>query len=571
MPRSFIPLILFATQFLFSAFSASAQSPASSSCPCTFRGSVVDSVSGQPVPHALVRLAAPSPRAMLTDSQGKFQFENLPAGSVILEAEKPDYLSRDSMGPHVSLPVSLQLTADSPPATLKLTPESIIFGQVTDERGEPLEGFNVAVWFRTFNTGTSGNGEVGLTSTFSAHTDDEGKFRIAKLSPGDYILLVNPPQGAAQKLPAKSSVPSGYAPFIYSRANDLFSATPIKLLPGKSQQVNFSLKREPFVRLSGTVSGYNPGDQVSLTLRGAGAQDPHIVFDPADGSFHTDWIPPGPYTLLAQATANPLVNGIAAPEASAPSSRSAVVLQMVQTVDPSPHSFASQQINAVSSVSGLRLVLQPTVNVPLIVHGVSSSNSSERPALFPRFFALIPKYPGASNPEFLPGWEDPERTNSSGDLPMMFAGIPPGTYELEVGTLFNASFYVESASSGSVDLLRENLVISGSIPPIDVVLRDDPATLSGTVFSGGVPVSAVVVLTPDNHRKPTVFGSGPNGAYRISALAPGSYRVFAVVPGVNPDYLDPAFQQKISSKIQEITLSSKQSASLNLELATVEE
>jgi hypothetical protein len=40
---------------------------------------------------------------------------------------------------------------------------------------------------------------------------------------------------------------------------------------------------------------------------------------------------------------------------------------------------------------------------------------------------------------------------------------------------------------------------------------------------------------------------------------------------VNPDYLDPAFQQKISSKIQEITLSPKQSASINLELAVVEE
>src|SRR5215472_10561331 len=562
MPR-FIPTILFAAQFLFFAYGTSAQSlPLSSSCPCTLQGSVVDSVSGQPVPHALVRLAAPSPRAALTDSEGKFQFENLPAGLVTLEAEKPGYLSRDSIGPNLSLPVSVQLAPNSPPVTLKLTPESIIFGQVTDERGEPLEGFTLSIWSQIFNTNLS---EVGMGSPFSAHTDDQGKFRIAKLSPGSYILLVNPPEGGAQKLPAKSSVPSGYAPFIYSGANDLFSATPIKLLPGKSQQVNLSLKREPFVRLSGTVSGYNPGDQVSLTLRGAGTQDPHVVFDPANGSFHTDWIPPGPYTLLAQDT------GIAAPEASAPSSRSAVVLQMVQTVDPSPHSFASQQINAVSSVSGLRLVLQPTVNVPLIVHGVSSSNSSERPALFPRFFALIPKYPGASNPEFLPGWEDPERTNSSGDLPMMFAGIPPGTYELEVGTLFNASFYVESASSGSVDLLRENLVISGSIPPIDVVLRDDPATLSGTVFSGGVPVSAVVVLTPDNHRKPTVFGSGPNGAYRISALAPGSYRVFAVVPAVNPDYLDPAFQQKISSKIQEITLSSKQSASLNLELAMVEE
>ena len=564
MPR-FIPTILFAAQFLFFAYGTSAQSlPLSSSCPCTLQGSVVDSVSGQPVPHALVRLAAPSPRAALTDSEGKFQFENLPAGLVTLEAEKPGYLSRDSIGPNLSLPASVQLAPDSPPVTLKLTPESIIFGQVTDERGEPLEGFTLSIWSHIFNTNLS---EVGMGSPFSAHTDDQGKFRIAKLSPGSYILLVNPPEGGAQKLLAKSSVPSGYAPFIYSGANDLFSASAVRLLPGKSQQVNFSLKREPFVRLSGTVSGYNPGDQVTLTLwAAAGVQDPHIVFDPANGSFRTDWIPPGPYTLIAQATST------ASPEASALASQSGLVLQFVQARESSPHSFASQQINAGSSISDMRMVLQPTVNVPLIVHGFPSNHSDERPNLLPRFFALVPKSPGASSPEYFPGWENPEDTHFSGDLRMVFSGIPPGTYELVIGPLSNASVYVESASSGSTNLLRENLPLSGSIPPIDVVFRDDPAILSGFIYSGGTPAPGVVVLLSDSRSKPTMLSTfDRTGAFRIAGLAPGSYRVFATVPAVNPDYLDPAFQQKISSKIQEITLSPKQSASLNLELATVEE
>lgn len=154
---------------------------------------------------------------------------------------------------------------------------------------------------------------------------------------------------------------------------------------------------------------------------------------------------------------------------------------------------------------------------------------------------------------------------------MQFSGVPPGTYELNIGLPYDASFYVESASSGSVNLFRDNLVLSGSVPPIDVVLRDDPATLSGTVFSGKVPVSGLVVLIFDNPSKPTTFVADPTGAYRISGLAPGAYRVFAVEPALNPDYLDPAFQRKISSKIQEITLSPKQSASFNLELAAVEE
>jgi Carboxypeptidase regulatory-like domain len=136
MPRHLTPTILFAAQFLLCAYPAPAQSSASSfSCPCTLQGSVVDSISGQPVPHAFVRLTSPSPRATLTDSEGKFQFESLAAGSVTLEGEKPGFLTRDPLG-RWSLPsVTLQLTPNNSPAILKLIPEGVITGQVSDENG----------------------------------------------------------------------------------------------------------------------------------------------------------------------------------------------------------------------------------------------------------------------------------------------------------------------------------------------------------------------------------------------------------------------------------------------------
>lgn len=578
MPRALISAILFAAQFLFLPNPSPAQSyvPSNSSCPCNLQGSVVDAVSGQPVPHALVKASSPLASATLTDSEGKFQFEGLPAGPVTLEAEKPAYVSGDTTGPHLSIPVSFGLSPGSAPAILKLTPEGTIFGQVTDERGEPLEGFNVAVWTRIFSAdarmdegvleSAAGIGKVGFSGFSNAHTDDEGKFRIAKLSPGSYFLFVGPPQGAVQNSSAKSSVPSGYAPVYYPRTDDFSSAAPIKLLPGKSVQANFSLKREPFVRISGTVSGYNSGDQVSLTLRaGAGVQDPHIVFDPAKGSFYTSWIPPGPYTVTAQA------KSVALPDGSATSSSSTPVLESVQVHGPSPGLFASQHINAVSSVSDLRLVLQPTVDIQLIVHGLPAN--AVRADFLPRLFALVPKSLGASSPVYFSDWENPGDVRSLGDLRMMFYGVPPGTYELNADGPYNASFYVESASSGSINLLHENLVLSASIPPIDIVLRDDAATLSGTVFTSAAPVSGavVVVLLSDSRGKPTTLAIDPSRVFSISGLAPGTYRVFATEPALNPDYLDPAFLQRISSKVQEVTLTPKQSASINLELATVEE
>ena len=572
MRRVFILTVLFSS-FFFSLQSASAQSFASTStCPCTLRGTVVDSVSGQPIHRALVRLTAPNTTAVLTDSEGKFQFEGLPAGLVSLEAQKPGFLPRDIFGSvyslrdifnsTFSLAVSLRLAPDSPPAILKLAPESVIFGQVTDERGEPLEGFTINAMVRE-----PGNGQLIQYMPGRVLTDDEGKFRIAGLRPGSYYLVVRQPQGSAPGSRNNSPVPSGFPPVFYPGVNDVSSATPLKLTPGKSVQANLSLKREPFVQISGTVSGYNPRDQVNVMLQDSSstAENSEIVFDPATGSFRSKWVPPGSYTIVAQATA------VASPDN--PNSPAQPLLGFaIRLRESSAHSYAHQQINAVSSVSGLHLVLQPTSDIPVLVRGLPAS---QNPELQQRafFLVLIAKDRGFSNPNHIAVLENPEETLSSGDVRMMFYGVPPGTYELMMRGP-GASSYVESAYSGSVDLLREDLVIgsSGAVPPISVVLRDDPATLSGTVFLGDTPVSALVVLLSSKFKRPlTPIAAGVNGSYTVTDLAPGSYRVFAVDASANFDFQDPAFLQKISSKIQEVTLAPKQSVSLNLELATVEE
>src|SRR5215472_11208074 len=134
MFRFFIPTLLLAAQFVLFTNSSAAQSSApSSSCPCTLRGSVVDSVSSQPVPHALVKLSSASPHAALTDSEGKFHFEGLPAGSLTVEAQKPGFLSNNGSSPFSGSVYSFELGPDTPPATLKLTPEGILSGQVSDE------------------------------------------------------------------------------------------------------------------------------------------------------------------------------------------------------------------------------------------------------------------------------------------------------------------------------------------------------------------------------------------------------------------------------------------------------
>jgi hypothetical protein len=505
----------------------------------------VDSVSGQPVPHALVKVSGDPSRATLTDSEGKFQFEALPAGSVILEAEKPGFLAQDPVAKWYPTNAQLQLAPDTPSALLKLIPEGVIFGQVSDETGEPLESFTVSILSR----GPQGK-RLHPDPSHTAVTNDEGKFRIAGLHPGSYFLLIRQAQTPAQAASGKAPVPSGYSPVFYPGSSEPASASPIKLLPGRTVQANFSLKREPFIRLSGTVSGYTPQEHVFLMLQDSSGppQNSEVIFDNATSSFHTKWIPPGTYTLIA-------VSAITGVDTS------------------STISFASLHMNATSNLSNLRLVLQPTTSMLANVRIRSSGNSGEQQPSSVQLF-LVPKDTHFMNRAipFVPS-QPPGNSEFSSDSTGVFSSVPSGTFELSFAIdAPSSSYYLDSATWGSVDLLRDDLILdsSGAAPPIEVVLRDDAATLNGSVALGDPPAEATVVVLSDK-RKPRFLSVGSTGKFIFSALPPGVYRLFAVDSSANFDYQDPTFLSKISSRIQEITLTPKQSASVNLELATVEE
>src|ERR1700761_7003309 len=58
-------------------------------------GVVVNSVTGKPIPRALVQIAGrPQSSAHLTGSRGEFSFQSLPAGQILISAAKPGFLNK---------------------------------------------------------------------------------------------------------------------------------------------------------------------------------------------------------------------------------------------------------------------------------------------------------------------------------------------------------------------------------------------------------------------------------------------------------------------------------------------
>jgi hypothetical protein len=153
--------------------------------------------------------------------------------------------------------------------------------------------------------------------------------------------------------------------------------------------------------------------------------------------------------------------------------------------------------------------------------------------------------------------------------------LPPGVYSVEVYP--NGPYYVQSARSGSVDLLVQNLTVEpgGSNQPIQVVLRDDFASLEGSLTFGAESESATIMIIPANsltnstQQRQNVMVANRARTFQMPQLAPGEYKVLAVE---NPDefeYGNPDVMRKYLSKAREVSLVPNQKVKVELEVVHI--
>ena len=511
----------------------SAQDSSPSSCPCTFRGAVVDSVTGSPVRNALIEASSGSPNATLTDSEGSFHFDGLPAGAVSISATKPGFLTENPLIARFS---SFQVAPGAPPAIIKLVPGGVITGRVVDDRGEPLENFRVEVLRRA-----PGEGDLFVFNFQLGQnilTNDLGIFRIPDLPAGSYFLAISPPKTQAYSA-ANGETPLGYPRVYYPGVFDHSSATALKVSAGQETHANLTLAARPAVRLSGTISGYSSSANVTLLLNGGWPNEfIPVNFDLRTGSFQTGWLPPGKYNFSAVST-----------EPQAPN-------------DPSANRFASQSVIANTDLSSIHLSLAPNVNIPVLVHGLPPETVQ---------VLIYAKAKGSGRSGQAVG-----RTRELGTptTDMYTLILTPGTYRLEADTYISEPYYLESATFGSANLLTDDLVVDSSAArsPIDVVFRKGSATLAGTVSMKDSSHSAYVALfTPSQRQTPLFQSVETNASFKFEHLAPGTYRIATFDGLIDPDSSNQELVKKLSGVAKEISLVPEQSVFLTLDVGLVGE
>src|SRR5579864_7063306 len=153
-------------------------------------GQAIDGVSTRPVANALVTLMVPGsiPVRVLTDSDGRYAFRDVPKGGFSVTASKPGYSDGAygrlrPNGPSQALQVTDgQRVTD---VTLPLWKLGTIAGAVFDESGEPVVGAEIRVLARTVVAG-----KRQLQVSGSSTTDDRGMYRVGSLVPGEYVVVL---------------------------------------------------------------------------------------------------------------------------------------------------------------------------------------------------------------------------------------------------------------------------------------------------------------------------------------------------------------------------------------------
>lgn len=516
------------------------------------RGTVINSVTHEPIARALVTLAGETSSSQLTDNEGRFEFPDIPAGRSVLEAKRPGFFGASS-GRDLYQPIAVgPSTTDH---ILTLEPAGSITGQITVPSSDSDSNIRVQLMRRTIQEGRARWQPTGMKLTNS-----EGSFRFGNLQPGEYKLSTASsidPDLAASQAPVRWGFPS----VSYPQEGDSNTAGFLKINPGQQVNVQIALTREPFYSVTIPVANMPlQGYSFHLSDGKSHINDLPISYDQQAKQFRA-WLPSGSYTAI------------------------------IQSFMPQP-SFASESItvrNAPVQAQGLSVLPLHPISVMIRKEFATTNNDApqmiqiengkqveiSRDINLMLFSATNEEFVGA-NLRHEPGGDDSS---------WVLENVLPGKYWVQ--TYANQG-YVASISAGGTDLARDPLVLSpgGTAAPIEIVLRNDMATLSvrtksamaspssetssTNIFAVGSSAETplgYLYLVPQFDTTSVVPQSVPlQESANTLNLQPGTYHVLALDRPLDFEYRDPKALEPYTGKGQLITLEPNGSANIDVDI-----
>jgi Carboxypeptidase regulatory-like domain len=160
----------------------------------SIKGKVVAAPGGRALRRVQISLSSPDlgeAKSVSTNSQGLFEFTELPAGRYTLTASRAGYL-RTYYGQRrygeTGRPIELADGQRFVDADFSLPRTGAIIGRVTDEVGDPMPNASVYPMQWKYFRGQRRLTPVAGGGPFN-RTDDTGQYRITGLEPGEYMVM----------------------------------------------------------------------------------------------------------------------------------------------------------------------------------------------------------------------------------------------------------------------------------------------------------------------------------------------------------------------------------------------
>ena len=486
------------------------------------RGQVVNALDESPLPRTLVTLNG---RSALTDSQGRFEFDNFTGMNTFASFRKPGFSSSAETAGTNGTQRLIDLDA---PVLLKLYPDALISGVLTSQNGAPLSHVQVRLLRSQYDGAAPHWVPAG-----SGQTNSRGEYRIS-VPAGRFRLVTN-------FVPRSFEIGESVLPVSFPELSQSSALTLIELRSGEEKHIDLRAKVGPIYT-------------VALYIEPASSQrgNPRVAISTSAGdefftSLSSDQhleLPVGSYTLRVQTDSREeSMNG---------SSRVTVTTHDIPAVIV--HLAPDAQF-AVELAAGT-----------LAQNANSSANSN------------LPELPNVLMFNLALHNQDSSGATQEQDLRLRQAAgksnsfrVPPGRYRLAASG--GGQWHIQSATVGATDLLLNDLVVGpGSAGG---TLRILVSNQTGTVHARtNLPqnASAWMYLLP---RGPSLIpihpislsSDGTGTSVATASVPPGAYTAVLLETHLQEDPRDPAFLASFISGPTYIEVQPNADTSFSLELA----
>lgn len=503
-------------------------------------GVVVDAVTGAAVAGAELTAAGDVELKATADKEGRFVFEGVEEGKYPLYATAPGYVTH-GYNQHGSFFTGIAVGSgiDSENLVFKMHRQAVIYGRVTDERGDGVR--QATVWL--FSEGLQ-FGKQGVHMSTLMQTNDEGAYRFAHLLPGKYYVGVmgrpwyaeygvkyQPKTVGATTAGVSQAQESGSDPLFdvvypvtyFAGATDEEGAVPLMAKAGDAIEANVRLIAVPSVHL--LLTNLEDVKRKAQSLNVSAMQRP---FEAASVPLNVNAveISPGVYE----------VGGL-------PPGEVRLTVNRGGDAEWDAHGI---RVNATDgeSVDGNARVATSIVSGTVIAADGSKAEMQGDVAL-------------------RNGDEESASARLRKDGTFAFPAVEEGTYEVFVNTQGSGDYVAKVTGSGARITGKMVKIEGAGEARLTVTMGRGSGRVTGVVRMDGKPQAGVMVLllpeqdnltTSELEQSARMDQSDSDGTFALGGIVPGKYVLMAIEDGWDLEWKEPGALKKYREKGMKVTV-----------------